>query len=157
MKKQSYIHLVVGILIIMSGIFTLRGFPISFFHGGVLRFGPLTLGGESPIGPGSTTFAPELSIPPSRFYIGVAEKDVWCVFEECSPLGGKIAARGGWLQGEDTDHWTTAEDFGLKGRTDVASVVVVGNKEGRLVGIYPDKTMDNLASILAIHRSLWEQ
>lgn len=145
------------VLVLISAVFT--ALPVSLFHGGVLKFGPLVLGGESPIGPGSATFAPELSIPPSQFYIGVAEKnlkDFWCVLEECSPLGEKVASLGGWLQGDDTNHWTSAEDFGLTERTDVASVIVVGNKEGRLVGIYPNKDMDDLNDLLQVHRTLWE-
>ena len=129
---------------------------MSLLHGGVLKFGPLALGGESPVGPGAATFAPELYIPSSRFYIGVAQKDFWCVFEECSPLGARVAALGGWLQGEDTDHWTTAEDFGLEKYAGVTSVAVVGNKDGKIVGIYPNKTMDDVGSILRIHRTLWE-
>ena len=159
MRRPTSLLIVVGMLILVGGFLALLNFPVSHFHGGSLKFGPLLLGGESPLGPGAATFAPELSIPPSRFYIGVADKKLknfWCVFEECSPIGAHIAALGGWLQGDDTNHWTNAEDFGLTARTNVVSVIVVGDKDGKIVGIYPDKTMADVGSLLAIHRNLWE-
>lgn len=130
--------------------------PVSLLHGGVTTFGSLSLGKESPIGPGAMTFAPELQIPPSRFYIGVAQENKWCVFDECAPLGARIAAVGGWLQGEDAKQWATIEDFGLKENPHISSVVVVANRKGDLVGIYPNRDMDDLNDLLQVHRTLWE-
>jgi hypothetical protein len=153
MRFNVYIPALVATIFI-GAVFAVM--PISLLHGGAATFGPLILGGESPIGPGSMTFAPELRIPSTRFYIGVAEKDVWCIFEECAPAGARVAALGGWLQGEDTEQWATREDFGLEGNNAVSSVVVVANERGKLVGIYPNKTVDNLEAILHTHRTLWQ-
>lgn len=127
----------------------------SLFYGGVRKFGPLMLGGDAPIRADSSTFAPQLNIPSSKFYIGVAQKNLWCTFENCSPHGKVVAILGGWLQSDDTDHPTTKDDYGVGYDTTVKSIVVVGDKYGRIVGIYPNKTIDDLLYILKIHKNLW--
>lgn len=124
-------------------------------HGGVREFGSLQLGGDVPLGPGDYTFAPEMQIPQSKFYINIAQKGLWCVFEECSPEGEKIAALGGWLQSEDTtDEPEIMEIFGLDDNVDITSIIVVGNREARIVGIYPGKRIEDLPSVLRMHQDI---
>lgn len=157
MNRKILLFLIIVFVAFATGGF-IKHFHLnrSLLHGGVIRFGHLTLGGEAPIGPGSATFAPELYIPPSKFYIGLAQENLWCVFEECSPLGGKVAALGGWLQSENTKQPTVADDFGLSENPLVASVIVVGDETGKIIGIYPKKNITNLSSLLHIHRNLWQ-
>jgi len=128
----------------------------SLFYGGVIKFGTIALGGEMIGGPGSDTFAPQLIIPPSKkFYIEVVQENLWCVFEECSPEGQIVAILGGWLQGENTEQPAIENDYNLYENEKVKSIVVVGDKTGRIVGIYPNKTIDDLLTILEIHHNLW--
>lgn len=123
----------------------------SLLHGGVREFGSLMLGRDYAGGEGSYTFAPTRYIPNSRFYITVVQKDLWCVFEYCSPEGIKIKSLGGWLQGENTDQPTIWSEYGLETNPSVESVIVVADKNNKLVGIYPNKKIDDIPAILKVH------
>ena len=151
---MRYSHTFARLIVAAFLAVVLATVPASLWHGGVAVFGSLSLGGESPLGPGAATFAPELHIPPSRFYIGIAQKGIWCVFEECGLIGSTVAALGGWLQSEDAMQPTVAEDFGLSENQRVASVIIVGDKKGKIVGIYPNKGVDDLSFVLRVHRDL---
>jgi len=126
----------------------------SLLYGGVRTFGPLKLGGNIPMGPGDYTFAPQVKIPPSRFYISVVQKNLWCVFEECNPEGANIESLGGWLQGENTDQPEIQEIFGLENNPGISSIIVVGNQEEKIVGIYPNKNIGDVSNVLNIHSKL---
>ncbi len=157
MNRKIFIVFITVLVLtaITGGIFAYLNLKTSFFHGTVTNFGPLKLGGDMPLGPGSYTLAPPMHIPPARFHIEVAQKDLGCVFEYCIPEGEKIAALGGWLQGENTQQPEIKEIFGLSENKDVTTVVVVGDKDARIVGIYPNKNIDDVPSILEIHHDLW--
>ncbi len=117
----------------------------------------LKIGTKMPAGPGDTTFAPYLKIPASqKFYVSVAEPDIWCTNEYCSIEGALIQTMGGWLQGEDTDQATSEEFFGLNlpENQHIKSLVVVGDKEGRIVGLYPNKGLKDVLIILKNYRDL---
>jgi len=129
-------------------------FNYSLLYGGVRTFGPLKMGADTPIGPGSYTFFPPKEIPKSHFYISVVQKGLWCVFEECSPEGLRIEALGGWLQGENTKQPEIRDIFGLEENTKVSSIIVVSDQNAKIIGIYPNKTTNDLANILKIHSKL---
>ena len=120
----------------------------------VKKFGPLKLGDDVPVGPGAYTFVPPPVIPTSRFYVSVVQKDLWCVFEECCPGCARIKELGGWLQGEDTDQPVIGEIFGLRDNTKVKSIIVIGNQDAKIVGIYPNKNIDDLFAVLKLHSDL---
>ena len=154
MRKRYILTLLGGVILIFVIVLGYYFMNPSLLNGGVSTFGPMKLGGENPGGIGSYTFAPERHIPASKFYITVVAKDLSCVFSYCAPEGDKIQAAGGWLQGEDTDQPTIRSIFGLKASPAFASVVVVADGNNKLVGIYPDKTVSDLSSILKIHSRL---
>lgn len=113
--------------------------------------GPLRIGGKIPNGPGDTTFAPYLKIPASqKFYVSVAEPDTWCINEDCNLDGAFIQTLGGWLQVEDTDQAEIEATFGLDlpENQDVKSIVLIGDDEGKIIGIYPNKGLSDVINIL---------
>ena len=159
MKKYKFFLAtisIVAVVFIMIEVIIVFNLNRSLFYGGVIRFGPMALGGEMIGGPGSDTFAPQLIIPSSKnFYIEVVQENLWCVFEECSSEGQVVYILNGWLQGENIEQPTIKNDYGLRENEKVKSLVIVGDKYGRIVGIYPNKTIDDLLSILQIHHNLW--
>lgn len=152
--------LVTFVLIISASLFiglvvVLCNYERYFLYTGVIEFGQLKLGEEAPIMTGSVTFAPELKVPPAKFYIGIAEKNRWCIFEECSLNGQIVKILGGWLQSENSEQPAVYESFGLNENKNIKSVVVVGDRRGLIVGIYPNKGNNDLLEILAAHSNLW--
>lgn len=122
--------------------------------GGVRTFGPLKLGEEIPFGQGAYAHAPPSEIPPSRFYINIAKNDLWCTFEECAPEGARIEKLGGWLQGEDADQPEIQELFGFEEHPTLSSIVVVADKNEKIVGIYPEKDTRDIGDIMRRHSTL---
>lgn len=119
--------------------------------------GPLKIGGKIPNGPGDTTFAPYLKIPASqKFYVSVAEPDTWCINEDCNLDGAFIQTLGGWLQVEDTDQAEIEATFGLDlpENQDVKSTVLIGDNEGKIIGIYPNKGLSDVMDILKLYPDL---
>ena len=127
-------------------------------YGGVKKFGALALGGTLPFGgPGDFTFAPISHIPPSKFYVVVVENDRWCSNEDCSLDGVLIQTLGGWLQAEKTTGGSEIKEeigFDLAENTRVKSIVIIGDKKGNIAGIYPDKGLSDVISILKLHPDL---
>lgn len=125
---------------------------------GVDKFGPFRLGGKIPLGPGDGTFAPFKEIPESKFYIFIAKKNFWCINEDCGPEGSLVKTMGGWLAGERINDGETSlifgfdQEFGLRDKHQ--SVIVVGDQNEKIVGIYPDKDMKDLIVILKQHPNL---
>lgn len=152
MRKK--IFLFIGLVIISTIGFKLyqEFLPPSIQFGGVKKFGHLTIGGNMPSGPGDATFAPWKIIPSSTFYIIFANDEGLCVFEDCIPEGKIVEAQGGWLQGEVSIGQTEVQtDFGLDTNQIVKSIVVVGNKDAKIVGIYPNKRSKDILSIIQFH------
>lgn len=152
----------ISVIIVVFVVYDYRRLP----EGSVRKFnrqnepydiGPLEIGGEIPYGPGETTFAPYLKIPVSqKFYVSVAEKDTWCINDDCYLEGAFIQTMGGWLQVEDIDHAEVGAMFGLDlpENKDVKSLVLVGDNQGRIVGIYPNKGLSDVIDILKNYPNL---
>lgn len=121
---------------------------------GVSKFGPLKVGGLSPVQPGDPTAHPHRFTPNAKFYVLVVAKGLptMCTFEDCGAEGELVEALGGWITGDtqnETIHLAGLEQTEVKqGRQ---SIIVVSDKEGRIVGIYPNSKMSDLPSILKVH------
>ena len=86
------------------------------------------------------------------FYIIFTNEEGFCVFEDCIPEGKIIEAQGGWLQGQISKGQTEVQsDFGLDTNPKVKSVVVVGNKDAKIVGIYPNRGSKDILSIIQFY------
>lgn len=117
----------------------------------------LTIGSKMPGGPGDTTFAPHLKIPAGqKFYVSVAEPGTWCINEDCGVDGALIQTMGGWLQVEDTYQATDEEFFGLDlpENKHIKSLVIVGNHEGRIAGMFPNRGLKDVLFILRFYPNL---
>jgi hypothetical protein len=118
----------------------------------------MTIGGEMQGGPGTSTFAPQRIIPvDKKFYIQVIQDNLWCIFEECSREGKVVDVLGGWLQGENTRQPTIAHSYFLYDNKKVDSLIIVGDKNGIIVGIYPNKKIEDLLFVLKVHSDLWSK
>jgi len=123
----------------------------------VSKFGPLKLGGDMPLGPGHSTFYPYKTVPKSKFYVFIAEKDFWCVFEDCGLDGAYIETMGGWLGGENLNQAEIAYMFGFdidRIEKKYHSVMVVGDADAKIVGIFPNKGMSDLLPVLRSYPKL---
>ena len=126
-------------------------------YGSVRKFGPLRLGHEILSGPGDLTFAPILSIPPARFYVTIIQSDHWCTFEDCGSDGALVRTMGGWLQMDDINVYVDAVEevgFNLEENKNVKSIVLIGDQNGKIAGIYPDKNIEDIIPILKLHPNL---
>jgi len=98
---------------------------------------------------GSTTFIG------SKFYVYLVQKEVdWCVVGNCGMSGALVECMGGWFVGEAVN--LSAGEYGLTEEEVKAgkSVVVVADKNQKIVGIYPDYKIQQIPYILKNHRSL---
>jgi hypothetical protein len=121
---------------------------------GVKKFGPLQVGGPSPVQPGDPTAHPHKVTPQSKFYVLVVAKGIptMCTFEDCGPEGTLVETLGGWITGDaqnETIHLAGLDQSKVKeGRQ---SLVVISDKARRIVGIYPNSRMNDLPYILKAH------
>lgn len=124
---------------------------------GVQSFGPLKVGERAPFGPGDLAAHPYKRVPVSKFYVLVVAKNIptTCVFEECGIDGDLVRGLGGWITGDQQ-----AETSSMAGLTDSKvrkgeqSIIVVADHAARIVGIYPDRDMRHLRTILDLHPAL---
>ena len=81
------------------------------------------------------------------------QKDVgWCQVGNCGMSGALVECMGGWFAGEVVA--PSEEMFGLtKKEVDAGkSIVVVADKSQKIVGIYPNYTIQQVPYILKNHR-----
>ena len=105
--------------------------------------------------PGDMAIEPYKQIPESQFYVYAMQKDLPpCAYEDCGMSGALVACMGGWV----SNAWKQdAPEFGLNElevEAGKASVVIVADKDSKIVGIYPHRTTHNIPSILKNHPEL---
>lgn len=124
----------------------------------VKSFGPLKLGGEIPV---VGEYVPEYKLFYNlkyKFYIYAMEKYMsFCALGDCGMSGILVDCLGGWLSGEGISGDGGATDYGLS-EEDVdagkSSMIVVADKNKKIVGIYPNYRIRNIPYILKNHRNL---
>lgn len=120
------------------------------------QLGPIKIGGRMPCGPGGLTFAPILEIPYNqKFYVDVLEQDLWCSNESCGLDGAIVQTLGGWIEVASTDQAESGAMFGLDlpENHDIKSIVIIGDKNGKIVGIYLNKNYKDVLLILKKNHS----
>jgi len=112
----------------------------------------IKIGGSMLSGPGGSTFGPILDIPNNqKFYVDVAQQDLWCSNESCGLDGSIVQTIGGWIEVENINQPAVVEGaFGLDlpENKNIKSVVIIGDKNGKIVGIYLNKDYKDVLSIL---------
>ncbi|MFC1613451.1 hypothetical protein ACFL23_03920 [Patescibacteria group bacterium] len=124
---------------------------------GVEKFGNLKLGGETISGQGGWTLAPYMEIPASKFYVTGIQDEIWCIIEECGLDGAFIQTMGGWLQMDTTIGSPDIKEeagFNLPENKNIKSIVLIGDQDGKIAGIYPSKGLDDVIAILKLHPDL---
>ena len=120
----------------------------------VTSFGPLRIGGLSPVQPGDPTAYPHKVTPRAKFYVLVVAKGLptMCTFEDCGTEGILVESLGGWITGDtqnETIHVAGLDQTEVKqGRQ---SMIVVSDRTRRIIGIYPNYLMRDLPTILRAH------
>lgn len=120
----------------------------------VKKFGHVQIRARIPFGgPGDRTSYPLKVIPKSKFYVYVHRMGVptACVLEECSFFDGSIVeCMGGWLSGDQQPEMADRIGFPIekvwKGK---ASIVVVADRNAKIIGIYPQHTEGDVVAILS--------
>ncbi len=90
-----------------------------------------------------------------KFYVYVVQKNIeGCVEGNCGMSGALVTCMGGWFASE-TPH-PSWEEYGLS-KDDVdagKSIIVVADINQKIIGIYPNYTIQNVPYILKNHRNL---
>lgn len=160
MRKREILRLFFLVLIV-SGVAIVFVFRAEFRRDhtselikGVNKFEHLVLGGEMPLRPGDMTFAPYKKIPPSKFYVNIASvatKAPWCIQGDCSSGGAYVETMGGWLQMENSPQ-AISEIFNLNlENNNIKSLVIVGDQNAKIVGIFPNRGLQDLIPILKLY------
>lgn len=153
MLKKNILRLIISFCVI-AVLFLIYFFSIPrsvdhFYTVHIGRSTPRRIQTEVKNFDGSTIFTGK------NFYVYIVQKDIgWCVAENCGMSGALVECVGGWLASEIViPPW---EEYGLS-KDDVdagKSIVVVADKNQKVVGIYPDYTIQNVPYILKNHRDL---
>lgn len=116
------------------------------------EIGEFRIGDDAPHKPGEE-IKPHEKIPPSKFYVYLWSPNIeyGCVHEECGENGEIVASLRGWLEGTGT---TYNELVPLVNSSPVKSLILVADKNSKVVGVYPNQDMPDMLNILAKHIDL---
>ena len=117
----------------------------------LISLGEFHLGCPATLKPGNKLLHGYKRIPPSRFYVEIWHKDIHfrCILDECGPAGETVASLRGWLQGygmEDSGYGLPWPNF-----SEIKSLVLISDRDLKIVGIYPNVGINNLEAILRQH------
>lgn len=117
---------------------------------------PLRIGDDIPLKP--ELYKPETPkdvFITSKFYINIVEPNLDCFLKYCNLQAAIINTMGGWIEAEETGI-TIDEIFGLdlEENKNIKSVVIIGDRNGKIVGIYPNKGLKNVVAILKFYPEL---
>ncbi|NQU82330.1 MAG: hypothetical protein HQ539_00025 [Parcubacteria group bacterium] len=157
-QKKFYVWGFIVILVVITAIG--KVFPEEAedkLLASVQQFGPIRIGDDTIAGPGAWTFAPYMRIPLAKFYVSTVEDELWCSGEDCGIDGSLIETMGGWLQVENTyfdPEIKSKTGLNLEENKDVKSIVLIGDTNGKIVGIYPNRGLPDVMDILKLHPDL---
>jgi len=121
-----------------------------------LKLGPLKIGGDIPLKPKlERAETPKDVFITSKFYVNIAEPNPVCFGKYCNIHAAAINTMGGWLEARETGV-TIDELFGLdlEENRNVQSIVIIGDHNGKIIGIYPNKGLKDVLSILQFYPEL---
>ncbi|MFH1187917.1 MAG: hypothetical protein V1688_03605, partial [bacterium] len=101
--------------------------------------------------------APYMEIPASKFYITGIQEDTWCINKMCGIDGAFIQTMGGWLQMEKTTVYPDVKEeagLDLPENKNIKSIVLIGDQDGRIAGIYTNRGLNDVIPILKLHPDL---
>ena len=121
-----------------------------------LKLGPFKIGGDIPLKPKlEWAETPKDGFITSKFYVNIAEPNLVCFGKYCNIHAAAINTMGGWLEARGTGV-TIDELFGLdlEENRNVQSIVIIGDHNGKIVGLYPNKALRDVVSILQFYPEL---
>jgi len=128
--------------------------------GGVRKFNrqaeSLKIGGDIPLKPRlDRPETPKNVLVASKFYVNIAESNLDCTLKYCNLQAALINTMGGWLEAEETGV-TIDEIFGLdlEEHKNIKSMIIIGDQNSKIVGIYPNKGLKDALEILAFYPDL---
>ncbi|MDO8660074.1 MAG: hypothetical protein Q7K54_05790 [Candidatus Parcubacteria bacterium] len=128
------------------------------FPRSVKSFGPLNVGDQAPIVSENVVEYEYLYTLKYKFYIYAVEKDMsYCALADCGMSGVLVSCMGGWLSADNPNGG--AGDYGLKDReveVGKSSIIVVADKNKKILGIYPNYKIQNIPYILKNYRNVLE-
>lgn len=162
-KFRKIFFIVIIIIVAIVAILFLLSYK-SLPEGSIRKFNrnyepissPIKIGGKMPSGPGGSTFGPILEIPNNqKFYIDIVQSNLWCSNDSCGLDGAIIQTIGGWIEVYDISQIEIDAMFGLDLPENkwVKSIIIIGDKNGKILGIYPNKDYKDALSILKKNHS----
>jgi hypothetical protein len=118
--------------------------------------GDIKIGGKMPQGPGGFTFGPINEIPfGKKFYVSGIQSNLWCSTDSCGLDGAKIQTMGGWVEISNSRQPEDSANFGISApeNKNISSLLIIGDKNGKIVGIYPNKKYEDALNILKQNHS----
>lgn len=126
------------------------------FNRELLGLGPLKIGGDIPLDPKPEEIQmPRDILHAIKFYVNVVQSKFGCTLKYCNIEAAIIDTLGGWLEAEET-RVTIDELVGLdlEENKNVKSIVIIGDQKGKIVGIFPNKTLNDVIPILKFYPKL---
>lgn len=164
--RNLFFVVVIAILVIVAILYIILSIQkYEALHAGGVRqfnrewsekFDPLRIGGDMPLEPQPEQMLMSRDVLATvKFYVNVVQSKLGCTLRYCDVEVAKIYTLGGWLEAEETQV-TIDEAVGLdlKENQNVKSIVIIGNQKGKIVGIFPNKTINDVISILKFYPKL---
>ncbi|MFH1200831.1 MAG: hypothetical protein V1484_00675 [bacterium] len=157
MVRKSIFKITIGMSVIM--LFALYFYFFSSPYS-VKSFGPLKLGDHTPVTSDVVVEYEPFYDLEYKFYIYAMEKGMsFCAQGDCGMSGVLVDCLGGWLSGQGISGDGGASDYGLA-EEEVASgkssIIMVADKDKKIIGIYPNSRIRNIPYILKNHLNLSE-
>lgn len=119
---------------------------------GIKEFGPLELGKQLPRTANSGIMSVSRQSAEVKFYVYIVKKNFVCTNDNCGIYGALTRTMGGQLEGARLNDRQSFEEFGFDeeyGRLDIyESLVIVANESKEIVGLYPNKDIDDVVIVL---------
>ena len=157
MFQINKLKIVIIVSVIIVGFLFFIYFFFFSFHS-VKSFGPFKLGDQAPVVSENVPEYAFLYTLKYKFYIYAMEKNMgYCALNDCGMSGTFVDCTGGWLSADGIRGDAGATDYGLK-EEDVengkSSMIIIADENKKIVGIYPNYTIQNVPYILKNHRNL---
>lgn len=84
----------------------------------------------------------------------------YCALEDCGMSGTFVSCMGGWLSADGLSGDGGANDYGLVEEEVVegkSSIILVADKDKKIIGIYPNYRVQNIPYILKNYRDVFER
>lgn len=152
LRKIKFFLVIIFVIVVLS-VAAKQIYPF-----GVKKYQTVSLGMTAEEIPGTkTVWAPPYDVIPedSNFFVYSLGDEAMCIQSDCGLGGVFIECLGGWISGDKGVG--DISDYGLReAGIDInkKKIIIISDKDGKIVGIYPGASIRNLPYIMRRHRDL---